>query len=69
MLRWAKRNEDRFFEQIMPKLVAKSSKTASHLEGELPEEYKQDPTEIQEMLKYRPTWTCPKCGTEEGDEN
>ena len=50
LLRWAKRNEDRFFEQIMPKVVAKSSKTASHLEGELPDEYKQDSTEISRML-------------------
>jgi len=50
MLRWARGNEDRFFEQIMPKVMAKSSKTLSNSEGELPDEYKQDPTEIRRML-------------------
>ena len=29
LLRWARRNEDRFFEQILPKVMAKSPKTLS----------------------------------------
>jgi hypothetical protein len=38
LLRWAKQHEDRFFEQILPKVMAKSAKTDSCAEEELIEE-------------------------------
>ena len=50
MLRWARRNEDRFFETTLPKITAKSPKPISTMSDELSEEYKMDMTEIRAML-------------------
>ena len=51
LLRWAKRHEDRFFEQILPKVVAKSSKAASSSpEEELADKEKQSITELEKLF-------------------
>ena len=50
MLQWAKRNQNRFFENVMPKAVAAKEKATEAVPGELPDEYRQDTSEIKKML-------------------
>jgi hypothetical protein len=50
LLRWAKRHEDRFFEQTLPKVMAKSPKTLSDSEEELADKEKQSITELENLL-------------------
>jgi hypothetical protein len=50
LLRWAKRHEDRFFEQILPKVVAKSAKTVSCAEEEPAAKEEQSISELEKLL-------------------
>ena len=51
LLQWAKLNQNRFFEHVMPKVVSSKKKMAMEASEELPEELKFDTSEIERMLE------------------
>ena len=50
LLKWAKRNQNRFFEHVMQKVATTKEKAPPANPDELPEEYMQDLTEIRRMI-------------------
>ena len=50
LLRWAKRNQNRFFEHVMQKVATTKEKAPPANPDELPEKYMTDLTEIRQMI-------------------